>query len=308
MLEDIMSFREVEDADGTVVLIDCHNIAYITVYSTIHSDYDDNGVFKQWRNNFLNKLFYTIKTLKPTKVIFAFDSKNSWRYSLYEEYKANRKKQYGKYPLDKDNFMIALEEMIEEIREIFTNIYTITNERTEGDDIIAILTRHAFNKVGYDVVIVSGDTDLNQLTAQKNVRQYNPMNNQFFNVINPKKELQIKILSGDKSDNIKPIRKGVGVKTAEKILNLDEGIDEFIDSQETDIEKETLHENFDLNTKLIDLSFIPTTIKDDVLAKYNNYDIKPLNGKSVVQYFIRKRYQALRLQWQKISKYIKALE
>ena len=116
MLEDIMVFEECETKeDETILLIDGHNIAYITVFSTIGNNYEDNGVFKLWRHNFYNKLFHTINELKPTRVVLVFDVKNSWRYELYPEYKGNRKKQYGKYPLDKEGFLEALNELIEEI-------------------------------------------------------------------------------------------------------------------------------------------------------------------------------------------------
>lgn len=307
--DDLIEFEDVKDKkDETVVIVDGHNIAYITVFSTIHQDYSDNGVFVLWKHAFLNKLFYTVNDLEPTKLVLAFDTKGSWRYDLYDEYKANRQKQYGRYPLDKKNFMIALNDLIEDIQAVFTNIYTIKVDGAEGDDIIAVLCKNVFTDENHDVIVVSGDTDLNQLCSQKNVRQYNPRTNDYFNVINPKKELDIKILSGDKSDNITPIKRGVGVKTAEKILNSEDGVDGFIEQQATDIEKKLVSENFERNTKLIDLDFIPKKIVNEILEKYNSYEIKELNGKNVVNYFIKRKMHDLRTRWGRISKYLKNLE
>lgn len=305
ILDDIMTFTDAVDNKGKIIIIDGHNIAYITVFSTIANDYSDNGVFKLWRHNFLNKVFYTIRELEPTKVVLAFDSKNSWRYDLYPDYKGNRKKQYGKYPLDKKNFNLAIDSMVNDMKKIFPNIYTIQSPRAEGDDIMAILATHVFNKDGQEVVIVSGDTDLNQLTSRKNVTQYNPRKNEFYNVLNPKRELDIKILSGDKSDNIKPIKRGVGVKTAEKILI--EGIDPFIEKQSTELERKTIKENFERNTQLIDLKFIPIELKDTIIDEYENYPYRELKGKSVIDYFTKNKMKRLYREWNRMSKYLKKL-
>ena len=308
-IEDIMSFEDVKPIDDeTIILIDGHNIAYITVFSTIHSDYSDNGVFVLWKHSFLSRLFHIITDLDPTKVVLAFDTKGSWRYDIYSEYKANRKKQYGRYPLDKDAFMNSLNKMIEDISNIFTTIHTIHAEQCEGDDIIAVLTKEVFTRENQKVIIVSGDTDLNQLLIQKNVRQYNPLKCKFYNVINPQKELDIKILSGDKSDNIAPIRKGVGVKTAEKILNLDDGVDEFIDGHDTDLEKKVITENYERNKKLIDLDFIPKNIQNRILNAYENFHVSPIDGKVVAKYFMKNRLHDLRHRWERISKYLKNLD
>ena len=307
MLDDILTFTEVVDDKGKILIIDGHNIAYITVFSTLSSDYEDNGVFHLWKHNFLSRLFYIIRELKPTRVVLAFDSKNSWRYDIYKDYKANRKKQYGKYPLDKDGFMIALNQMILDMKNIFTNIYTIDYPRAEGDDIIAILASHVFTKEGQDVVVVSGDTDLNQLIARKNVTQWNPRKNEMYSVINPKRELQIKILSGDKSDNITPIKRGVGVKTAEKILREYDGVDGFIDGLDSDLEKKTVHENYERNKQLIDLQFIPNDMKNGIIAEYENYPFKELVGRDVVKYFNDNKLRYLYREWKRISKYLKPL-
>ncbi len=300
--DDIVSLEDEE-----IVIIDGHNIAYITVFSTISSDYSDNGVFKLWKHNFLSKLFSTIQSLNPTKVVLAFDSKNSWRYSIYDEYKANRKDQKGRYPLDKKKFTEAIENMIEEMKTYFPSIYTIKVDQAEGDDIIAVLAREVFNKQNQRVTIVTGDTDLNQLLTDSRVRQYNPLKNTFFNVLNPKKSLYIKILSGDKSDNITPIKRGVGVVTAEKILNYEDGIDTYISLQETTLEQELIRSKYERNVKLIDLEFIPQNIRKAIIKAYEEYEWVEIDGKKVANYLIQHRLNDIRSKWNIISKYLKKL-
>jgi len=307
-INNFVQFEDVEDKkDETILLIDGHNIAYITVFSTISSDYTDNGVFVLWKHAFISRIFNIIKTLNPTKVILAFDTKGSWRYDVYEQYKANRKKTEGKKPLNKEAFMVALNDMIDTFKNILTNIYTIHADECEGDDIIAVLAKE-FNKQNEQVIIVSGDTDLNQLLVQSNVRQYDPRKSEFFNVINPKLELQIKILSGDTSDNISPIKKGVGVKTAEKILKSPNGLDGYIEELETDLEKKTITENFKRNKQLIDLEYIPKRISNRILEKYKQYNIKELDGKRVINFFMKNKLHDLRTKWGIIYKYIKILK
>jgi len=310
-IEDFVKFDDVEDkTDEVILLIDGHNIAYITAYATIAQDYSDNKEFKLWRNTFLSRFFDIVTTLKPTKIVMAFDTKGSWRYDVYKEYKAHRKKpSTSKKPLNKKAFNKALQSMIEYFEELFPNIYTIHEEECEGDDIIAILAKYVFTKENEDVIIVSGDSDLNQLLSLPNVRQFNPKwKGDFFNVINPKKELDIKVLSGDTSDNIPPIKRRVGPKTALKIINREDGLDGFINEQETDIERLTIEENYKRNKQLIDLDFIPTHIKQRILKAYNEYEIKPLDGKKVVRSLFTQKLHGVRSQWNNVSKYLKELK
>ena len=121
MVLDFIEYEDVEEIkDERILLIDGHNIAYITVFSVIAKDYSDNGVFKLWKQSFYSKLFSIINNLKPTKCVLVFDSRNSWRKDIYPEYKANRKKQGGKYPLDKLKFNEAMDSLISDIKEVFT--------------------------------------------------------------------------------------------------------------------------------------------------------------------------------------------
>ncbi len=309
-LKRFVKFEDVKTKSKTaqnVTIIDGHNIAYITVFSTIMSDYSDNGVFKLWKHSFLTKTFATINDLKSDMVVLAFDTKGSWRYDIYDEYKGNRKQQYGRYPLDKKGFMVALNEMIQIMESQFTQIRTIRGTQCEGDDIIAVLCREVFNHPRYKVTVASGDHDMNQLLSQKNVRQYDPRKCKYFEVLNPKLELKIKILSGDKSDNIFPIKRGVGPKTAAKILSSEEGVDGFINSQKTEEDMKMVTENYERNQKLINFDLIPQEIQSRVLDAYKNFEHKPINGKSVYKFLTKNKMLDLAGRWHTISKYLMKL-
>jgi 5'-3' exonuclease len=304
-LDAFITFEEDKKFENnTVLLIDGHNMAYRNAYSSIFQDPLDNGPFDLWRHQMLQSIFYTIRKFNPSKVVFAFDEKNSWRYKLYPEYKANRKakKEKSSKTLDHDAFIKVFEQFINDIKILFTNTYVIKLDRTEGDDIIAVLAKETFKND--NVIIISCDSDLHQLMT-RNIKQFDPIKNKFIECINLKKELELKIISGDRSDNISAIKKGVGIKTAEKILNM--GVDTYIKEFDEN-EQTTIKEKYELNHKLINLSFIPQDIKKSIVDEYNNYQISPINGKEIVRYFMKNKLTKQFTEWTKNSELFKQLK
>jgi 5'-3' exonuclease len=67
----------------------------------------------------------------------------------------------------------------------------------------------------------------------------------------PKKDLKLKIIMGDKSDNIPPIHKGIGAITANKLASLSD------DELETYLIEKGCKEIYDNNRLLIDFEMIP---------------------------------------------------
>ena len=75
-------------------------------------------------------------------------------------------------------------------------------------------------------------------------------------------DLQIKIMCGDKADNIPKCFKRCGVKTANKLYNNPILL-------EKQFEKEPgSKERYELNTKLIDFNCIPSHIYDKIVSRY----------------------------------------
>ena len=100
------------------------------------------------------------------EIVLCTDASNPWRRDYFPLYKANRKK--SREADDKDWQLIfdTLHKVKMEIKENFPYRYMYV-ERCEADDIIAILTKHAKEKV----LIISGDKDFQQL-HNDNVEQY----------------------------------------------------------------------------------------------------------------------------------------
>jgi 5'-3' exonuclease len=282
-----------------ILLIDGHNLAYRTVFSAINQVPTDNDKFIFWKHLMISSIFNMSKRFDACKMVLAFDGyrEMTWRKKIYPEYKAHRKQARDKSIVDFDKFYPVFNELIEEIKKIFPNIYTMKIDGTEGDDIIAILSTKKF--ADQKIIIVSSDKDMNQLLTNDNIQQYDPIKNRMVEVMNPKRNLLIKVISGDPSDNIKPIRPKVGVKTAEKMIN--EGIDESI------MKDENMKKNYLMNLKIIDFQYIPTEITKLIIDSYDSYKISNINTNELLKFFTRNRMTKNMNDWQVYGEYIKAL-
>lgn len=173
------------------------------------------------------------------------------RWKLYEDYKANRGKnyflhdpnmsEYDRKLLEYQSKVIAYSKAKRGIKEDKSEEETFEREKTliksileelcirqyeyentEGDDIIAYYTKH--KKENEKVVIVSSDKDLTQLISDT-VIIYNPRLRDFVTKDNSVEKIGIthenvvleKILCGDASDNIKGV-KGMGETTLLKLF------------------------------------------------------------------------------------------
>lgn len=284
-----------------ILILDYHGLMYKIVFSAIKELPEDNYKFDFFKHQFLTYILNTIKNQEPNKVIIAIDSKNSWRYSIYPNYKLNRKARTWK--LNDELFYPMIEEYTEDIKNLLSTVCFLKCDGCEGDDIIAILTKYHTND---QVTIITGDSDMNQLLSD-NVKVFNIKNNEYVKCLNPKAELDVKILSGDTSDFIKPVRAGIGAVTAGKIL--DEGWDGYyIKKGLNEADKVLIQENIKLNTQLIDFNFIPIEIKNRIIDTYTTYEYKTIEVGTVKKFFA-KYIQLLKLRetWQQVSNLLRSL-
>jgi DNA polymerase-1 len=282
-----------------ILLIDGHNLAYRTVFSAINQVPTDNDKFIFWKHLMISSIFNMAKKFEPSKMVLAFDGyrEMTWRKKIYPEYKAHRKQARDKSIVDFDKFYPVFNELIVELKSIFTNIYTMKIDGTEGDDIIAILSTKKF--ADHKIVIVSSDKDMNQLLTNDNIQQYDPIKNRMVESLNPKRNLLIKVIAGDPSDNIKSIKPKVGVKTAEKMIN--EGIEETI------LKNKDMKKNYLMNLKIIDFEYIPEDITKLILDCYESYKISNINSNELLKFFTRNRMTKNMNDWQVYGPYIKSL-
>lgn len=186
---------------------------------------------------FLNIMISMIEKEKPDLVGVAFDvSAPTFRHIQNVEYKGTRK-----------GMPQELREQIPLLKEVLglMDVHILQKEGFEADDILGTLAK-AGERDGYNMVVVSGDRDLLQITSEdielkipKTKQQGTEIESYFAkNVVekyevSPLEFIDVKGLMGDASDNIKGVP-GIGEKTAIKLIkqyhsieNLYEHIDEI---------------------------------------------------------------------------------
>ena len=224
------------------------------------------------------------------EIVLCCDNRKYWRKEFFPFYKAGRKKNREKSDLDWHLIFDMLAKFKTELKENFP--YKIIDvEGAEADDIIGTLVpRHAAHE---KILILSSDGDFLQLQRYgDNVKQYNPSQKKFIKSENPLVELKEKIIRGDKGDGIPNMfspsdcfvrdlrQKPITQKVLDNYLN--EDVDNY---------SETDKVNFSRNKTLIDLTQIPTTVKEKIINTYE--ETKPAGRNKLLNYFIEHKLKNL---------------
>ena len=190
------------------------------------------------------------KTKKPIMIV-GKDCKreNIWRMELFEKYKAGREREgFMGGPF----FKMAYEEELFQKGGVKA---ILKHPKLEADDCIAISVKYLINKYPQcDIYIITSDKDYLQLNYS-NVSLFNlgykKLDDSKSSTGDPTKDLEIKIIMGDSSDNIPSVFPKCGLKTALKCI------------EDHDFFKKKMNNNFDyynqyeLNQKLINFNNIP---------------------------------------------------
>ncbi len=202
-----------------LMLIDGNSIAYRAFFALPLLN-NDKGIYTNAIYGFTMMLTKMLEDEKPTHILVAFDAgKTTFRHETYTEYKGGRQKT----PPELSEQMPFLRELLDAYS---IQRYELPNY--EADDIIGTLSLQA-EKEGYEVIIVSGDKDLTQLSTEQttvnitrkgitDIEVYTPEHIQEKYGLTPLQIIDMKGLMGDKSDNIPGIP-SVGEKTALKLLH-----------------------------------------------------------------------------------------
>ena len=213
------------------------------------------------------------------ELVICHDAGDYWRKDIFSNYKANRKKKIKESKEKWNSIFDSLTALREELKENLP-YKSIIVDRTEADDIIAVLSRTSDEQV----MIVSSDKDLKQLMKYSNVRQYSPTKKDFIESIDPENELIEHIIRGDSSDGIPNI-----FSEDDSIINEDK--------RQTPCRKKKIKDVFDnlsvwsqteewkRNQTLIDLNFIPEKYESNILDEFK----KEPKGKrkNLLNYFIK---------------------
>ena len=219
------------------------------------------------RHVFIKNIISYVKEFKPDRVYIAIDLGQSWRKQLSSIYKGQRKAARQKQDVDWDAFYGMMNKVTTELKENFP-FYVLGIDTIEADDIIAHLVATEDSYV--EKIMITCDRDYIQLLQHPNTKLYEPIRRKFIESINPLHDLEIKICSGDKSDNIPAIAHRWGEKTAEKHI-LNGKLDLMLAETEADGSPCEMKRNYDRNKALIDFELVPKSILrqiDEEVAKY----------------------------------------
>jgi hypothetical protein len=268
-----------------MILIDYSNILIITLTVEL-AQMGEKQSPDLARHLFLNNIRNYRKKFKGKygELVFAVDSKTYWRKQEFPYYKANRKKNRDDSNFDWDFIFYCMDLLKNELINFFP-YKVIEVENAESDDIIGVLVKHHKEPN----LIISSDNDFIQLQRFENVQQYSTTEKDFIKpIISAEADLLEKIIRGDRGDSIpsaispddtfvtgqrqKPITK----KRLEAFLK--------------EIPKE--YESYwNRNRKLIDLSQTPIEIENEIIQKYENYEV---NGCDLLySYFVKNKLAKL---------------
>ncbi len=172
--------------------------------------------------NFFRSLRPLVEMHKPDRAYFVLEGMPKHRVVALPDYKADRVS-------PGDSFQRQKRTIINLVKSAFP-FWVVKHDDLECDDLIGNLARY-HDAMGDEVVVVSGDSDFIQLLdTNPSVKIYHPIKKIYID--QPEYNyLDWKSLCGDKTDNIPGI-KGVGAKTAEKLVRDSEKLESFLMDEE----------------------------------------------------------------------------
>lgn len=252
-----------------ILLFDTSNLMMRSLYANKPSPAETK--FDMFKLTFLASMIKEIKEHNPDRVIMVQDSE-SWRKEIYPAYKANRAAKREADPINFEAFYAEAEKFLTTLQNCFGNVQFLRVPRAEADDIIATIVK---NKPDWQITNISSDKDFYQLFKYENYHQWDGIKRQFIQVVNPAQELQLKIILGDKGDNIPSLKRGVGPVKALKILN--EDLDAWLTT-------ESLNDRYNENTQLISFDAIPISLANDIMKVVNEWVPGQFDGRKYFNY------------------------
>ena len=205
----------------TLILIDGHALAYRQFFALERTGMKNSENQPTWAvYGFFKAVFDLLSKIHPDFIAVAFDvGRRTFRTEKFEEYKANREAM-------PDTLRSQIGVICDGLNAF--DIPIITKEGFEADDIIGTISKLASEK-GHKTLILTGDQDSFQLIdTEGTVKVLIPSKGELVEYdwnkvyeklgVYPDQITDYKGLRGDTSDNIPGI-KGIGEKTAQKLLN-----------------------------------------------------------------------------------------
>jgi 5'-3' exonuclease len=220
--------------------------------------HNDNSFMFRYEKTYEDMLVDLVRIYKVSwkNVVLCLDSPRAdiWRFDHHHEYKCGRLCKFNQAV-----WKYTFESIIPRLQATY-GFNTLCSKRLEADDVAAICVetiKEATND--YDIIIITNDNDYLQLYEQGKVVIMNLFKKDISSRLpgdkDPQKYLTIKCITGDKSDFIHSIKKGVGPKTAEMYASNPQAFEAFLGKNPEAQDK------YDANRTLIDFTRIPADLK-----------------------------------------------
>src|SRR6056297_3334916 len=276
---------------NTIYLIDGSAFLY-RAFHAIRSLATSKGHPTNATFGFTRILLKLLKDKQPGYAGVFFDVKGpTFRHKMFDEYKANR-------PPMPEELSIQIPDIKAIIKAL--NIPIIEKTGYEADDLVGTYARIA-QAQGFKVVMVTGDKDFIQLITD-DCTLWDPMKETITDRsdvkaemgIDPEQFIDVLGLAGDSSDNI-PGVKGVGVKTAVKLIAEYGSINRIYNNLDQLKKKKKLHENLTASKEIVDLSRDLVTIDRHVDVKQflDDFQLQEFDTRKAFELFQSFEFKAL---------------
>jgi 5'-3' exonuclease len=218
-------------------------------------------------------------------------SSPSWRREAFPQYKQKRREGRENSSFDWKKFFSILDETKVDLREIF-GYRVISVSGAEADDIIAVLSRN-----GAKNLIIGNDKDFVQLLNEENVHMFSPRQKAMVAIPEDARwHTRYQVLTGDKDDGVPNVLSDddclVAAGKRQKALSQKKILELINYNWDTADMPDELRRNIKRNEMLIDLSKIPQTIEDSILAESNSQE-RIIDASKITNYLIENKYQSL---------------
>ena len=272
-----------------MILVDLNQVVISNLMTQINS-YQETVDENLIRHMILNSILSVKKKFSGDygNIILCCDNKNFWRKEIYPYYKASRKKMREDSDYDWNLIFNTITDVKRDLREVFP--YKILEvEHAEADDIIGVLTRHFSSRE--KILIISSDKDFKQLQRYEGVAQYSPILKKFISTSDPYKYIREHIIRGDRGDGIPNFLSPDDVFVSgkrQKALSKNKMVDWLdIDRDPEDFCDSNMLKNYKRNQQLVDLTFVPEEIENQILQEYQKLPTGDM--KKVFDYFIKNK-------------------
>jgi 5'-3' exonuclease len=255
--------EKIKITGGRVLLVDMGYLFFYRLHATVkyltfklEREPEMGEVLDMYASNLDSQLKKYIKKHKITTTIFCKDTRQAdiWRHDYWGEYKATRG---------------VADDFIHEVQEVFYKAIIpygkmLSIDRLEADDLLALtIKKLVVLKEPPAIFVMANDSDLYQLLKYPSVTILDATGKNKSENIDGEKFMMMKILMGDKSDNIPSVAKGCGKKTAEKLSQDPIALDEYL---KKDVQRQ---EAFTRNRMLVCFDYIPKIYTDEFDSKYS---------------------------------------